>query len=151
VASTTDAVSIQAKDHVLLTAQGAYIKLEGGNIEVHAPGMVELLGEMKSFTGGKSASIASVNMPVQAFSLPKRYSQRLNVLGLLGADAKTGNALAAAIPYKVTDSKGNTIATGVTDNHGNTSPIFSDKPEKVKVQFGQGEWLVLKDVNHGNA
>jgi type VI secretion system secreted protein VgrG len=56
VASTTDAVSIQAKQHVLLTAQGAYIKLEGGNIEVHAPGMVAFKAEMKNWTGPQSDS-----------------------------------------------------------------------------------------------
>jgi type VI secretion system secreted protein VgrG len=41
---------------VLLTAQGAYIKLEGGNIEVHAPGLVAFKAEMKSWTGPQSDS-----------------------------------------------------------------------------------------------
>ncbi|MET0982368.1 MAG: type VI secretion system tip protein TssI/VgrG, partial [Telluria sp.] len=42
VASVTKSVAISApKKRVLLTAQGASIKLEGGNIEVHAPGKVE--------------------------------------------------------------------------------------------------------------
>jgi uncharacterized protein (DUF2345 family) len=63
VASTTDAVSIQAKEHVLLTAQGAYIKLSGGDIEVHAPGMVALKGAMKSFTSGMSSSVVPPNFP----------------------------------------------------------------------------------------
>jgi type VI secretion system secreted protein VgrG len=54
VASTHDAVSIQAKEHVLLTAQGAYIKMSGGNIEVHAPGRVDFKATMKSWTGAKS-------------------------------------------------------------------------------------------------
>jgi uncharacterized protein (DUF2345 family) len=56
VASTTDAVSIQAPKHVLLTAQGAYIKMSGGNIEVHAPGKVDFKASMKSWTGAKSDS-----------------------------------------------------------------------------------------------
>ena len=56
IASTTEAVSIQAKEHVLLTAQGAYIKMEGGNIEVHAPGMVAFKASLKSFTSGQSDS-----------------------------------------------------------------------------------------------
>ncbi|NMM10513.1 MAG: type VI secretion system tip protein VgrG [Polaromonas sp.] len=63
IASTTEAVSIQAKEHVLLTAQGAYIKMAGGNIEVHAPGMVKLLGSMKSFVSGMSSSIVPPNFP----------------------------------------------------------------------------------------
>jgi type VI secretion system secreted protein VgrG len=56
VVSTTDGVSIQAPKHVLLTAQGAYIKMSGGNIEVHAPGMVDFKASMKSWTGPKSDS-----------------------------------------------------------------------------------------------
>jgi type VI secretion system secreted protein VgrG len=150
VASTTDSVMIQAPKHVLLTAGGAYIKLDGMNIDIHAPGMVDFKATMKNWTGPKSSSIESVNMPVQALVPPKRYSQRLNILGLIGADPETGNALVHGMPYKVTDSKGNTVATGVTDSQGNTQPIYTEQPEKVKVQFGQGSWLVLKEVNHGN-
>jgi type VI secretion system secreted protein VgrG len=41
---------------VLLTAQGAYIKMSGGNIEVHAPGKVDIKASMKSWTGPKSDS-----------------------------------------------------------------------------------------------
>jgi type VI secretion system secreted protein VgrG len=62
VNSTTDAVQIQAKQHVLLTAQGAYIKMSGGNIEVHAPGKVDIKASMKSWTGPKSDS-NSLTMP----------------------------------------------------------------------------------------
>jgi type VI secretion system secreted protein VgrG len=58
VNSTHDAVQIQAKEHVLLTAGGAYIKMSGGNIEVHAPGMVDFKASMKSWTGPKSDSNA---------------------------------------------------------------------------------------------
>jgi uncharacterized protein (DUF2345 family) len=63
VNSTHDAVQIQAKEHVLLTAGGAYIKMSGGNIEVHAPGMVDFKASMKSWTGPKSDSIVPLNLP----------------------------------------------------------------------------------------
>jgi type VI secretion system secreted protein VgrG len=57
VASVTKTVAISApKKHVLLTAQGAYIKLEGGNIEVHAPGKVEFKASKKELAGPQSAS-----------------------------------------------------------------------------------------------
>lgn len=36
VASVTKAVTVAAKQHVLLTAQGAYLKLEGGNTQPKA-------------------------------------------------------------------------------------------------------------------
>ncbi|MFC5476862.1 type VI secretion system Vgr family protein [Massilia suwonensis] len=57
VASVTKSVAISApKKHVLLTAQGASIKLEGGNIEVHAPGKVEFKASAKELAGPQSAN-----------------------------------------------------------------------------------------------
>lgn len=57
VASVAKTVSISApKKHVLLTAQGAYIKLEGGNIEVHAPGKVDFKATRKELAGPQSAN-----------------------------------------------------------------------------------------------
>jgi uncharacterized protein (DUF2345 family) len=63
VASTTDAVQIQAPKHILLTAQGAYIKMSGGNIEIHAPGMVDFKASMKSWTGAKSDQVDMLELP----------------------------------------------------------------------------------------
>ena len=49
-------VAISApKKHVLLAAQGAYLKLEGGNIEVHAPGKVDFKASKKELAGPQSA------------------------------------------------------------------------------------------------
>ncbi len=59
VSSVTDAVTIQAPKHVLLTAQGAYIKLGvngGSDIEIHAPGNVDFKATQKNWTGAKSDS-----------------------------------------------------------------------------------------------
>ncbi|CDG82652.1 rhs element Vgr domain protein [Janthinobacterium agaricidamnosum NBRC 102515 = DSM 9628] len=36
---------------MLLTAQGAYLKLEGGNIEIHGPGKMEFKSSMRDLTG----------------------------------------------------------------------------------------------------
>ncbi|NVI83519.1 type VI secretion system Vgr family protein [Janthinobacterium sp. BJB401] len=51
VASTSKGINIAAKQHVLMTVQGAYIKLEGGNIEIHGPGKMEFKASMKELTG----------------------------------------------------------------------------------------------------
>ena len=56
VASVSKSVSITGKDHVLMTVQGAYIKLEGGNIEIHGPGKMEFKASMKEWTGPASSS-----------------------------------------------------------------------------------------------
>jgi uncharacterized protein (DUF2345 family) len=57
MASVTKTVAISASQkHVLLTAQGAHIKLEGGNIEVHAPGKVNFKASKKELAGPQSAT-----------------------------------------------------------------------------------------------
>jgi type VI secretion system secreted protein VgrG len=48
---------------VLLTAQGAYLKIEGGNIEVHGPGKIEFKASMKELAGPQSVSFAAPEMP----------------------------------------------------------------------------------------
>ena len=57
IASTTTNVEVEAPKHVLLTSAGAYIKLEGASIKIHAPGKVTFRG-MHNFVGpqGDSAS-----------------------------------------------------------------------------------------------
>jgi type VI secretion system secreted protein VgrG len=72
VNSTHDAVSIQAKEHVLLTAQGAYIKMSGGNIEVHAPGRVDFKASMKSWTSAQSADTPGLEFAKVALKMPKQ-------------------------------------------------------------------------------
>ncbi|MDY0973368.1 type VI secretion system Vgr family protein [Massilia sp. CFBP9012] len=63
VASITKSVTVRApKKHVLLTAQGACIRLEGGNIEVHAPGKVEFKAGKKELGGPQKAS-SEVRLP----------------------------------------------------------------------------------------
>lgn len=63
VASVTKSVSIGAKAHVLMTAQGAYLKLEGGNIMLHAPGKVEFKATIKELAGPKNGPAISTALP----------------------------------------------------------------------------------------
>ena len=62
VASITKSVTIAAKQHALLTAQGAYIKLEGGNIMLHGPGKIEFKASSKELAAPASIS-ATVTLP----------------------------------------------------------------------------------------
>ena len=51
VASVTKTVTASAKTHLLMTAQGAMLKLEGGDIMLHAPGKVEFKAGKKELGG----------------------------------------------------------------------------------------------------
>jgi type VI secretion system secreted protein VgrG len=56
VASVTKSITVGAKNHVMLTAQGAYLKLEGGNIMLHGPGKMTFKATMKELAGPKSST-----------------------------------------------------------------------------------------------
>jgi type VI secretion system secreted protein VgrG len=71
LASTTAMVKIAAPNHVLLTAAGAAITIQGGSITLNGPRSVELMAGQKVFTGGGSASLVSPNFPRAELDIKK--------------------------------------------------------------------------------
>jgi len=63
VVSTSDAVNVMAEKEIKLMGGGATIRLAGGNIYVHAPGLVEIKGTQHSFQGPASEN-AAAQLPV---------------------------------------------------------------------------------------
>jgi uncharacterized protein involved in type VI secretion and phage assembly len=63
MASITKKIGVSAKDHVLMTAQGATLKLEGGNIMLHGPGRIEFKAGTKELKGPKSVTSATPPLP----------------------------------------------------------------------------------------
>jgi type VI secretion system secreted protein VgrG len=49
--SATETIEAAAKQEILLTSGGAYIRLSGGNIEIHAPGKIDIKGSQHAFSG----------------------------------------------------------------------------------------------------
>ncbi|WP_293931807.1 type VI secretion system Vgr family protein, partial [Iodobacter sp.] len=56
-------ISISAKDEILVTAGGGYIRLKGGNIEIHCPGTVTVKGANHNMSGP-----TSLNAPLPKFA-----------------------------------------------------------------------------------
>ncbi|MDE2429242.1 MAG: type VI secretion system tip protein VgrG [Burkholderiales bacterium] len=63
VNSITQSIMIAAPRHVLMTAMGAYLKLEGGNIMIHGPGTMLFRASMKELTGPMSSTPALPHLP----------------------------------------------------------------------------------------
>ena len=79
-------LSASAKQKILATAQGAYLKIEGGNIELHAPGNtmvvycfrmtntgsvdLDLQSLVDSHLGSLALPGGTIVMPGQSFRLP---------------------------------------------------------------------------------
>jgi len=51
ITSTSQRIEIAAQEEILITSGGAYIRLKGGNIEIHAPGAIDVKGAKKVFSG----------------------------------------------------------------------------------------------------
>jgi type VI secretion system secreted protein VgrG len=49
--SATEKIEVVAKQDILLTSGGAYIRLKDGNIEIHAPGKIDIKGSQHNFSG----------------------------------------------------------------------------------------------------
>ncbi|MEJ7807256.1 MAG: DUF2345 domain-containing protein, partial [Telluria sp.] len=84
VTSVAKSVSVGARQHLLLTAQGAYIKLEGGNIMIHGPGKMEFKATQKELAGPKNATHEAASPPIGKLAL---CPFKLDEAGSSGASA----------------------------------------------------------------
>jgi type VI secretion system secreted protein VgrG len=124
VASVTKHVKVESKRHVLLTAQGACLKLEGGNITVQAPGKVEFKATMKELAGPADASVA-----VTKLSKAKDIYNEAFVI----VNEETKEPM-AHVRYRLESSCGVRIE-GFTDALGRTQRVFTSKSETLTLHL----------------
>jgi uncharacterized protein (DUF2345 family) len=124
VASITKTVSVAAREHVLLTAQGAYIKLSGGDIELHGPGKVEFKSSMKELAGPKASHFIGHEFPTSALKSNRMVIERLY---------HDDEALAGA-QFEVLFPDGST-RSGMLDGAGRAT-LDNVPPGAAEVRFG---------------
>jgi type VI secretion system secreted protein VgrG len=103
-----------AQKHITLMAGGAYIKIEGGNIELGCPGTVRIKAANYSLTG--PASLAE--------ELPKFDVGKTDLRYVLSYDAERLQP-AADMKYRIT-LKGGEVVEGLTDAAGRTTVLEKD-------------------------
>ena len=142
-ASVSGTVTSAAKDHLLMTAQGAYLKLEGGNIMLHCPGTVSFKATHKEFAGPQRAYGPELDFthpsPLKVEVVPARMSTRVIVdrplQDLIGASSS------GAVPYRFIDHTGTLVAKGRLDDNGATQRVFHQTQRDYTVLLGEpGEW-----------
>ena len=122
--SATDKIDVAADQEVLLTSGGAYIRIKGGQIEIHAPGKIDVKGASHTFSGPAS----------QGYPLPSPRPDQPGQLELLhqyanGEGFKGGK-------FTVLDANGGVLREGALDAKGHT--IVSGLPAgAAQVQFGE--------------
>ncbi|MEX3984290.1 type VI secretion system Vgr family protein [Paraburkholderia sp. EG287A] len=124
VLSASENVEVAASQGVLLTAGGAYIRIKDGNIEIHAPGKIDIKGAQHAFNGPTSSP----------YDLPTLSKGDLhNKLELNLTDSNLEPVPGA--PYKVVFDNGTTLA-GKLDANGHA--VLRDVPEgTAKAFFGE--------------
>ncbi|MGN6318845.1 DUF2345 domain-containing protein, partial [Trinickia sp.] len=73
VVSATQMVEVAGKREVLLTSGGAYIRIKDGNIEIHAPGAVDVKGAQRAFSGPASLNYPLAALPTSKYSAAMQY------------------------------------------------------------------------------
>ncbi|MDH4571513.1 type VI secretion system Vgr family protein [Salinicola acroporae] len=63
ITSTEGRVEINAANGILLNSGGGYIRIEGGNIDVHGPGKIDIKGAQHSFGGPTSLQVPFDALP----------------------------------------------------------------------------------------
>ncbi|MET3551971.1 type VI secretion system tip protein VgrG [Burkholderia sp. 567] len=121
VLSATEKVEVAASQGILLTSGGAYIRIQGGNVEIHAPGKIDIKGAQHSFNGPTSGTY---DLP----ALPKGDLHNKLELNLTDGNLKP----VPGAPYKVVFDNGTTL-TGKLDANGHA--LLRDVPDGTAQAF----------------
>ena len=110
VSASNEHVLVSADKHITLLCQGAYIKMQGGNIEYGCPGSMTFKAGSFDWVGAASEDGVLPQFDVGS-------TQRRFVLTL-----PDGERPAAGHPYRITLSNGD-VLDGITDAEGGTNLV----------------------------
>ncbi|WP_175947803.1 type VI secretion system Vgr family protein [Burkholderia pyrrocinia] len=124
IVSATDRIEIAADQGILLTSGGGYIRIQGGNIEIHTPGAVDVKGASHTFAGPAS----------MGYPLPSPRPDQPGQLELFHKYVN-GEAVKGGL-FTVKDVNGAVLKKGALDNSGYTV-VSGLPPGAVRVEFGK--------------
>ncbi|WP_321890249.1 type VI secretion system Vgr family protein [Paraburkholderia bannensis] len=127
VLSATENIEAAAKQEILLTSGGAYIRIKDGNIEIHAPGKIDIKGAQHSFAGPTSLSTSSPSLPEDAGDYDQAF-----IAHWAGSDIPASN-----VRFRMF-SGDSLLMEGKTNALGETGLTQSHVPKDVTIQFLEG-------------
>ncbi|MBB3223952.1 DUF2345 domain-containing protein [Pseudoduganella umbonata] len=140
VISVNDCIEIKASKKIVLQAGQSSVTLDGGDITFACPGNFSVKGGKHVLDGGASAaanfyglSNARVNLPTN----PLRYSQQINIAGMLENDPEPAGAH-YEIWTKGSDAR--LLARGTVSADALSERIFTDTAEDIEIIVGENEW-----------
>ncbi|MCD4485408.1 DUF2345 domain-containing protein, partial [Chromobacterium vaccinii] len=125
ITSCKNTITVVAKEEILLTCGGGYIRIAGGNIEVHCPGQVSVKGASHNLSGPTSLSQSIADLPREK----GQYDQKFKIQWQ-GLDIPASN-----LPYRLKTPDGKMLLEGITNDVGETSLSRSQVPEGVIIEI----------------
>ncbi|MCH7273529.1 DUF2345 domain-containing protein, partial [Burkholderia gladioli] len=130
----TEKIEVAAQQEILLTSGGAYIRIKDGDIQIHAPGKIDIKGSSHSWAGPTAQGYVLPGLP-QASDV-SRYHEQFHLVDDDGATALPHTQ------YEIESESGQKWS-GFSDADGFTQHIYTDKPESLSL-------TVYKEVDDGN-
>ncbi|BAK76211.1 type VI secretion system Vgr family protein [Pseudogulbenkiania sp. NH8B] len=148
VASCKDSITIAAKEEILLNVGGgAYIRMSGGNIEVHCSGTVSVKGENHVMSGP-----AQMNMSFPALSLAEaRMSSAQVTINKLLMEELAASHDAPTLKYRFIDTSTNEVTqSGTLSKTGDTERVFTEdrKDLALVVENESMPWSLIEDHHY---
>ncbi|WP_369063285.1 type VI secretion system Vgr family protein [Burkholderia gladioli] len=122
VLSAAENIEVAAKQEILLTSGGAYIRIKDGNIEIHAPGQVDVKGGQHAFSGP-----AQMSYPLPLLPLNHLYDQPVWIVDDRGFSIPDR-------PIRV-HLKNVKIVSGKTDHEGVAQLAISDQADILRIEI----------------
>jgi len=128
VTSSNDEIHVLARQKITLKGGQTSIELDGANITLKMPGLLDVKGATKSFVGPKGN-------PAQLSALPDSRLKNFDEAFVL-KDKETGELL-TNFPYRIKRADGS-YEEGITDEQGRTHLVLSTEAEELSIEVGQG-------------
>jgi type VI secretion system secreted protein VgrG len=122
---------ISAGKELVLNCGGATIRMEGGNIEILAPGVASLKGGTHSFSGPASMNPEHPSFPETKPMIPIPLT--INV----GRSSRSSASTWGGMPYKLT-ANGGFVQEGVLDEDGNLHIEHNPAISQYKLEMANG-------------
>ncbi|MFK3922290.1 DUF2345 domain-containing protein, partial [Pseudomonas fulva] len=130
-------IEMSAQKEILLTSGGAYIRIKGSNIEVHAPGTIDIKGAKKTLDGPASMEHSFKELPTGPAS--GMYDEQNRLITSFGVPLEN-------VAVEVESADGGKRVY-FTDREGTTPRFFSDNESTAKVRLVPDEFVVPQDAD----
>ena len=129
ITSTARTVEIAAQDEILLTSGGAYIRIKDGNIDIHAPGTVDVKGVKKTISGPAQLNRENPAWPTATI--------KRTLTAVAGQSSAAGYQAWKGMPYTVF-ADGAQVGKGIMDDSGRVEVDHHVTTTRYQIELANG-------------